>query len=74
MKKLIGYIDLLPLPERMVNNCLMLITEGTTPEARKEGRDILNRAMRIAYARWYGKDRPEYKIEGIEGNPTGKII
>lgn len=77
-KNQIDTIDITPPPEGMVSMCLELFVHGETPKARKEGREVLDRAMRIAYAYWYGRTKPEYHIKNIgDSEPlaksTGKI-
>jgi len=67
MKKQVGTIDLTPTPQGMVD-CLINIIENTKkPKDFQDARQQLINAMTIAYAYWYGKTKPEYKIEGIEG-------
>ena len=67
MKKQVMTIDLTPTPQGMVDALLLVYTDGTKPEDRRNARQNLIKAMTIAYAYWFGKTKPEYKIEGIEG-------
>lgn len=66
MKKLVEEIDIMPTPEAYVKMLLLMAMDGTK-EARETALREFNKAMRIAYAYYWGKTRPEYKMEGIEG-------
>jgi hypothetical protein len=60
-------IDITPTPERYVDMALIIISSNPNVNERAWARKELIKAMTIAYAYWYGKSKPEYKLEGIEG-------
>ena len=60
-------IDITPTPERYVDMALVIISSNPNVNERAWARKELVKAMTIAYAYWYGKTKPEYKLEGIEG-------
>jgi len=60
-------IDITPTPERYVDMALIIISSNPNVNERAWARKELVKAMTIAYAYWYGKSKPEYKLEGIDG-------
>jgi hypothetical protein len=60
-------IDITPTPERYVDMALVIISSNPNVNERAWARKELVKAMTIAYAYWYGKSKPEYKLEGIDG-------
>jgi len=46
---------------------LIIISSNPNVNERAWARKELVKAMTIAYAYWYGKSKPEYKLEGIDG-------
>ena len=60
-------IDITPTPERYVDVALIIISSNPNVNERAWARKELIKAMTIAYAYWYGKSKPEYKLEGIDG-------
>jgi|GEM_PF-2914252 hypothetical protein len=60
-------IDITPTPERYVDMALIIISSNPNVNERAWARKELIKAMTIAYAYWYGKSKPEYKLEGIDG-------
>lgn len=67
MKKQVDTIDLTPTPQGMVDSLLLIHDNSSNPKDRAWAREELTKAMTIAYAYWYGKSKPEYKMIGIEG-------